>query len=466
MKRVKTQRFRSRVFSYTTKALAIMAGLAIIASACGRSDDDGSSTATTDPSFCAEQTLEATEIGVSETKITILVMADVGFTLAPGLFQGSIDGVNAWADYINRNGGLACRQIEVIEHDSAIDAVKTTNGFLRACEDALALVGSTPLFALDTKELNKCPDKAGSPVGVPDIPERAVEAAHECSPNTFNISGGQGVCPHGGSGERTYFTNVGGFKRLLDESLPDAHGVFLIPADFASTIAALVPVARAAEAVGVGRDAEFGVSARQEQATFGQYLNAIKEHNANYAWSGSNDVAMLNWRREAEIQGGFEDIEWGCILSCYTPDFIADPVSEGTGVSLNFLPYSERDTNEDLDTFLTEIGSDFPPAWAAGAWGASRLFETVVNAVVDEFGVNGLTRQRLLDELNSITDYDGRGWFGVVDLSTGINSPCFISLRVIDGEYVRLHPEQRGTFDCSPDNLYEHTLDVWAEFGN
>ena len=106
---------------------------------------------------CEAVDLEATDIGISSDTITVLVMADVGSSLAPGLFQGSIDGVKAWADRLNSEGGLACRQIEVIEHDSAINPTETTNGFLVACEDAFALVGTTALFALDTTDLQSCP---------------------------------------------------------------------------------------------------------------------------------------------------------------------------------------------------------------------------------------------------------------------------------------------------------------------
>ena len=40
---------------------------------------------------CASEPLEATEVGVCDSEITIEVLADVGSPLAPGLFQGNID---------------------------------------------------------------------------------------------------------------------------------------------------------------------------------------------------------------------------------------------------------------------------------------------------------------------------------------------------------------------------------------
>ena len=472
-------------FKFTLKIIGVLGLLAVVAAACGRdSSSQDVATETTaavtvgtssalqpgigSPEYCAAQTPEATEIGISESTIKILVMADVGSPLAPGLFQGSIDGTKAWANWVNKNGGLACRQIEVIDHDSALNPIESTNGFLRACEEAFAMVGSTPLFALNTEAQQTCDDKAGNPTGIPDIAERAVEPAHECSPNTFYVSGTQGQCPYSGSGPRTYHTQSGGFKRLLNQDLPDAHGVFLIPSDLPSTIAALVPVTRAAEARGIVNDGEFGVSGFTPQAEFGTFLQALRDNDSNYGFNGSNDVAMLKWLAEAEAQGGFEDIEWGCILSCYTPTFVEDPLAEGVALSLNFLPFNEREHNEDLDTFLTEINheNDFPPSWAAGAWISGRLFQTVVEDIIAEEGINTLTRARVLEGLNEVTEYDGEGWHGKVDISTRINSPCFVSLRVTDGEYIRQHPAEPGTFDCSEENILIHTLDISEEFGN
>ena len=208
-------RHHRRKTKLAMSAVAAVAALALFAAACGSDDDDadddpvattqapaseattttttaapddglglglgeeggeGGTTTTTMMDPCEAEELEATEIGVTENTIRVLVMADVGSPLAPGLFQGSIDGTNAWAEFVNDNGGLACRQIEVIEHDSQINPTETTNGFLNACEEALALVGSTALFAFNVDDLNTCPDSEGNEIGIPDIPERVVEA--------------------------------------------------------------------------------------------------------------------------------------------------------------------------------------------------------------------------------------------------------------------------------------------------
>src|SRR5829696_2561227 len=141
--------------------LCALLALVMVAAACGRGDD--SETAATQPPAttadanapsttadkCAGQTLEAADIGVSATEITVTVMADTGSPLAPGLFQGNVDALNAYADYINENGGIACRKLVVKSWDSKLDPTESKNGIIDACSSSLAMVGDNSLFNPD-----------------------------------------------------------------------------------------------------------------------------------------------------------------------------------------------------------------------------------------------------------------------------------------------------------------------------
>ena len=67
--------------------------------------------------------LTATDVGITPTEIRIGVIADTGSPLAPGLFQGAVDGVQAWADYMNaKEKGLAGRKIVIDVYDSKLTA--------------------------------------------------------------------------------------------------------------------------------------------------------------------------------------------------------------------------------------------------------------------------------------------------------------------------------------------------------
>jgi hypothetical protein len=420
-------------------------------------------TAKADP--CAGKTLEATETGVSKDTITVVVMADVGSELAPGLFQGSMDGTKAWAKNVNANGGLACRKVEVITWDTKISPAEGTNGFLEACSKAAALIGSTTLFIGDVNIINTCPDKAGAATGIADVAERAVDAAHQCSPNVFTVSGVAGVCPYGGKGSREWHLNVGPFKQLQKVAGVPLHGIYLIPADLPSTIISSMPNVRAINALGYVSDGEFGVSGRAEQAVYAEYVAALKAKKGNLATNGSNDQSMIKLRSEAAAQGlDAKSVTWSCSLACYTKAFRDNPVTDGTYVWLPFLPFEERTANKEIDTFLTSIGQDFPQSWAVNAWNSGRAFEVAINKIVAADGPNGITRAKIIKAMGTVNAFDGNKWLGAIDVGKKGFSPCFVLLQVQGGKYVRQFPKEVGTLDCDPGNIANWTGDSEAEF--
>ncbi len=362
------------------KVFGALCALLLVAAACGRSDDDAESATTAAPATtaagaattiaestettasggsattaaaaettvaadpCEGVALEQTEVGVSADTITVLVMADVGSELAPGLFQGSIDGTKAWAEHVNANGGLACRQVKVLEWDSKISATEATNGFLEACAKALAMVGSNSLFVGDTTPVQNCPDMAGDATGIPDIAALSADSVHQCLPNVFSLTGTAGSCPYGGTGTRDFNIALGAIQQYQEIVEGPLHGIYLIPSDLPSTIAASMSQVRAMNSIGVVSDGEFGVSGRAEQAAYAEYVGAMRANDSNFAHNGSNDQAMIKLRTEAIAQGLADTgIIWSCSLSCYTPDFRSNPNVEGTYLSLSFLPYDERE---------------------------------------------------------------------------------------------------------------------------
>ena len=433
-------------------------------------DDEPEPVDTEEPEVdpCEAVDLEATDIGITSDTITVLVMADIGSPLSLGLFQGSIDGINAWADHVNSEGGLACRQIEVIEHDSAINPTETTNGFLKACEDAFAMVGTTALFALNTSDLQTCTDAHGNDIGVPDFAYITTEPPHQCSVVSFATSRPNSECPFDGSGNRTVQSQVGHVQWLQENIEPNLNGVYLVPSDLPSTIASTMPQLRSFQEIGVAIDGEPGVSGFTTQSEYGAFIQVMRDTNSNFAYTGSNDESMIKWRSEAEAQGFDADsVIWMCQLACYTPKFLeAGDVVEDTYVWIWFLPFHEVDQNQELADFMEAIDNPFPAAWAAGSWAGGVLFEQVVNSIVAEGGPNALTRQAVLDGARNLTSFDVNGWWSPADYSTTQNiMPCFMLLQVQNNEFVRVYPEASGELDCNGDNVVELSRDWAAEFG-
>ncbi len=312
--------------------------------------------ATTAAVDCKAEALQATDVGITPTDITIFVMADTGSPLAPGLFQGSIDAVKAWGNDINTKGGVACRKVVVKEWDSKLTPDDSTNGTIQACASSFAMVGTTSLFVLDPSAIAKCKDKTGAATGVPDVAQLATEIPHQCNPTTFPINAPPGDCPYtGGVRNSTQFT--GNWKYYLQKE-PGAHGIFLIPKDLPSTIQSSIVLAKAAQQEGIGNDGEFGVSGSDTQAAYGRFVQAIKEKGSTFVYNGSNDVAMVKMRKEAAAQGVNTVKVWACSLACYTPNFLQSGGKdvEGTYVSLAFLPFEDQGSNDTLDAYLDAVG--------------------------------------------------------------------------------------------------------------
>src|SRR6266550_2660556 len=79
----------------------------------------------------------------------VVLIADVDNPVRPGLFQGVVSGVRAFAKFINGRGGLAGRKVQVDFIDSHLSADEARNALIRACQEDFAIVGTTALFLND-----------------------------------------------------------------------------------------------------------------------------------------------------------------------------------------------------------------------------------------------------------------------------------------------------------------------------
>jgi ABC-type branched-subunit amino acid transport system substrate-binding protein len=203
------------------------------------------------------------------------------------------------------------------------------------------------------------------------------------------------------------------------------------------------------------------VSGRAEQAAYTPLVQQVKANDSNYVYNGSNDRTMAAMRKESAAQGVSSVDVWGCSLSCYTQNFIetAGSDAEGTYVWMQFLPFEEADTNPALAAYVDSVGADSTDSFGAQAWQAAMLFQHVVDQIVETDGINGITRQRMLEVLEETDDFTADGWMGTEGKDLRGFSPCMAILQVQDGEFVRVFPEERGTLDCDPDNLTDFALD-------
>ncbi|HMC71058.1 MAG TPA: hypothetical protein VKJ07_18015 [Mycobacteriales bacterium] len=186
-----------------SKWLVVVLALGLIAVGCGKSSksstgtNNGSTTTAAASAAKCTGALQSTEVGVTDKEITIQVMADTGSPLAPGLFQGNVDAVNAFAKYWNANGGVGCRQVKVVNWDSKLSADESKNGLINACANAIAMVGDNSLFNPDVSAMEGCKDKAGAATGVPDLAGLANDIHEQCSKLVFTVQAVSYDCSNG-----------------------------------------------------------------------------------------------------------------------------------------------------------------------------------------------------------------------------------------------------------------------------
>ena len=159
----------------------------------------------------------------------------------PGLFQGTVNGVNAFAKYMNSHGKLAGRNVQVDFIDSHLSADEARNAVIRACQEDFAMVGTNALFLNNVQPMEQCVDKAGQMAGLPDVPTLQAETAHQCSPISFAIIAAAIDCSTVNQHPQTYTARVGQILYYKKQN-KDLHGIWVLPSDLQSTIMSTTPI--------------------------------------------------------------------------------------------------------------------------------------------------------------------------------------------------------------------------------
>ncbi len=442
--------------------MAVALSLAIAAcssSSGGGGSLGGSSTTAKSANDCAGKTLTSSDIGVSPTDITVTVIADIGSPLSPGLFQGSIDGVKAWAASVNAKGGLACRQVRVVQADSKLNPDETKNAVTSACGNSLVMLGTTALFLNDMRGAEGCKDKAGVATGIPDLAVLQTEPVEQCSPISFAVIPNGGSCPYK-SGVRTFQAVTPAIQWFKKNVTADLHGIFVVPNDLPSTITSSTSLFTAVERAGVKQDAEYGISGIATQSGYTPIVQAIKSHQSTWVMNGADFSGTMKMRKEAAVQGVSGVKVWACSLQCYAPNFIKQG---GAAVDqqyswLQLLPIEDQGSNASLDAFLQYDTK--PDAFGEQAFSAGLLFQQAIEAIVAKSGPNAITRASVLAQIGTVHDFDAGGMIVKTDVAGKTPSNCIAIVQVQSGKWVRVDPVKKGTFDCTePGGITTISLD-------
>jgi hypothetical protein len=450
--------------------------VALLAAACGSSGDDPQATEGLDGATtttvasgadCDGKTLTSPEVGVTDEEITVTVIADVDNPIKPALFEGSWNGMKAWGDYMNANGGLACRRVVVKTADAKLSGEEAKNMVAAACTNSVALVGTTALFLQDVSGLETCKDKAGAVTGLPDMALLQTESAHQCSKISFAPLPTGAQCPYSGTGERDYAITRTAYDYYF-EQFPglDLHGVFVVPKDLPSTISATMPVFRGENKLGIKADAEFGISGTATQPEYTQVVQAMKSSTANYVRNMLDYSGTVLMRKEAAAQGVDSVKIWDCSVQCYDKRLLSEGGSavEGQYVWLSTLPLEDGvGANPTLDALLKY--NKKTDGFGIQAFAAGMAFAEAVNQAIAANGgdPNAITRANILTAIGEMHDFDAGGLIAKTDIANKEATRCLVGMQVKDGKFVRVVPAEKGTFLCGKE-LLEFRIDPVKEY--
>jgi hypothetical protein len=258
-------------------------------------------------------------------------------------------------------------------------------------------------------------------------------------------------CPYSGTGLRTFHVGYTTYDYYFNNYGANAlHGVFVIPKDLPSTIAASTPIFRAENRMGIKSDAEFGKSGVSIQTDYTEVAQAIKKFKSTYARNGLDYKGTVLMRKEAQVQGVSTVKVWDCSVQCYDKRLIQEGQGavDGQYVWLNFLPFEDKGSNPTLDGFLKYDKN--PDGFGAQAFIAGEIFARAVNDTMkaNNGDPNSITRANLLTAIRNMHDFDAGGMVPKIDVGRRIGSTCLVGMQVQGGKFVRIDPVKPGTFDC------------------
>jgi ABC-type branched-subunit amino acid transport system substrate-binding protein len=454
--------------------LAAIAALAAVLLAAGcssaSSSSPGSASGSTAPASAAAASATTsaapagpgTDIGLTATTIKVGMIADVDTSLAPGLFQKSVNAVKAWADIVNANGGLAGRKVVVDFCDSKLDPNATTNCVINACQNDFALVGTSANALEDLSDIDGCKNAAGKAIGIPDLAAFAFLPL-ACDPDTYLIGGYGPYCATAKQNPQTYLANIGD-ARYYTSQFKNLHGVFVYDSDVPTLKTDFLPNFQGDQDLGIKADAQgaYAESGSAPQSALTPVISAIKAAGSSYVYAGSTPQNTILLEREAKLQGVSSVKVWACNSGCYDSSFYAQggSVVNGTYAQLDDLPfYTEYQDNPALAALVKQMGGTSNlNNNAVLSYVMCLLFQDAVQKATANGGT--LDRQTLFTALNGESSFDADGIIGPTNVGGHQLSNCDVITQLVNGQWQRVYPAKPGTFDCNSGNTKTIKMNV------
>ncbi len=352
--------------------------------------------------------------GITDSEITIGNASDISGPV-PGLFESSQDAVEAYVAYFNSTSDICGRKLKLVTYDSRTDAGADQQNYAKGCDETFAMVGSMSAF-----------DSGGAATaqscGLPDIRSAAVTKDRNACTTCFPA---QSV----NTGE---WENAPG--EFIKQNYPDAVAHAALFYLNAGAGAENGPIeASAMTKQGLHFDIVQGIDVAE--FNYAPYAQSLKDKGVKVVFfvGASQQSARL---AQAMQQVGYKPDIYLRDPTDYLPSFVetgGDAV-DGTVVFLNFVPFEEAGSNEEMQLYLSWLqqvspGVD-PSFFGVFSWSAARLF------VEKAAGLGGkLSRSTLIDALRKTDNWTANGMTAPQHVGTKRTGDCWRFIKLSGGSW-------------------------------
>ena len=396
--------------------------------AAGGSGGAGGATATTaaggaQAAACAPG--KATSTGVTPTEIKVGNVSQIS-GLVPGFGQTGVNGVKAYFNMINTQGGVCGRKLTLVTADDRFQSATNRAETEKLAGQVVAFVGSTTVV-----------DDGGAPVidakGVADISLTTTaprtKAKNNFSPNPIDPAPGAG---NGAAKILQYFKGKYGLKKAAIFYQDVATGVNQsknYEIDFGKAgipVVARYPVAPTA-------------------TNFRSQATDMKEKGVDIVITVAEIGAISNLAR-AFADVGYQPKVPFYGAQTYSQKFLqtAGAAAEGTKIGLIFdVPETGGAAISQFKTWYqrTAPGADMD-FFAILSWVAADMFVGALRGAGAE-----PTQAKVLAEMRKLTSYTGGGLVGGTNPAQKQQPKCYHVIEVKGGKWVKTHPAKG--FQCS-----------------
>ncbi|MHB8220326.1 MAG: ABC transporter substrate-binding protein [Acidimicrobiales bacterium] len=376
----------------------------------------------------------ATTVGVTGTQITLANIASIS-GVAPGLTQSAQQATEAFAAYVNSQGGIYGRSLKVVPFDDQNSSGQNYADAEQACTSAFAMLGNASGFDTGSAQ-------AVSSCGIPDVAaENSTTQAGEAADIYAASPGNAHYWPLGAA---EYL------KSTYPSAVTHAAMIYLnVPATEQQAQHEM------AAYKSVGFDYTYTASVTPTEPNYAPYVLQMQQKGVQYVteYSTMSSAARL---LEAMQQQNFQPqvVDW--FSEEYTPQFIQQTQGESNGnlVLMATAAYEEASSIPEMQTYLSWLNRVAPGAkhdiFGIFAWSAGLAFLQAAKAVGPH-----LTRAALLQQLAQIHTWTGDGLQPPENFGSKIPSKCIDYFRIRGSSFQRLFPSAPNTYDCTG-GLYQY----------